>query len=108
VFTPPAGWTRSGAPHLLTLRPPRGRGRIRCYERLPSLRFLNLVAHVLSLDLGYEEVGRSPVHRAVTAEGEFAAWIELTGRQAGEPAPRCIAAILQDGRAARAGRTAPG
>src|SRR5262249_51095038 len=96
MITPPPSWKRAAGEHMLVLTPPRGDGRIRLYAQLAPRRFRGVVAEVLRLDPGFVASGPGEAQRAVTREGEYGAWLELSGTYAGRPARRWIGAVFLD------------
>jgi hypothetical protein len=96
MITPPPGWLRSAGANVVTLRPPEGGGHVRYHERLPPARFTSIVAELLAADPGFEVRELGTPARAVTTDGELAAWTTVGGVVDGNPAVRFIGAVFVD------------
>jgi hypothetical protein len=98
MIVPPAGWRQSFGANLLVLRPPDGGGRIRYYERLrPPRRLDAVLAYCLERDREYRLERVERPRRLITSEGEYAACLAATLRQAdGAAARRWVGAVFSD------------
>jgi len=81
---------------MTSLRPPSDDGFVRYYERRPVRRFKDLVLDLLAEDRDFDARSFTSPRRAMTTEGEVAAWIAVDGVFANERAARFIGAVYAD------------
>jgi hypothetical protein len=92
----PAGWTRHVGANLLTIYPPGGGARVRYHERTPPGTFSSVLRRVLGEDPHFRPAHLGTPLRAITAEGEYGAWVAIGGRRKGYECLRCVGAVLTD------------
>lgn len=91
----PAEWRQQFGVQLVTAYPPGGGGRFRYFDRLrPQPSFSSVLDMILATDGAFvvHEVGEP--QRIVTDEGEYGAWVQVTGRREGSRAVRYIGAVF--------------
>jgi hypothetical protein len=97
VITAPHGWVRHHGVHLVTLYPPEGGGRIRCYERVRPLRRMSeLVTFVVERDPAFRIAAVRDAAPLVTSEGEHGAWVRVVGTRDGAPSTRFVGAVFAE------------
>jgi hypothetical protein len=97
VITSPPGWTQHFGAHLVTLYPPEGGGRIRFYERIrPVLSFSALLERVLADDPEFRVSAVHEPREIITSEGEYGAWVRITGSRESGAATHFIGAVFTD------------
>jgi hypothetical protein len=97
LITPPQGWTQHHGEHLVTLYPPGGGARIRFYERLrPLMRFSRVIEAVLERDPLFRVSSLHDAQTVTTLEGEYGAWVRVSGTREGVAATRFIGAVFGD------------
>ncbi len=93
----PAEWRTAFGVGLVTAFPPDLGARFRWYERLvPQPTFSAIVERVLATDPDFRVHQIGDTVRAVTHEGEYAAWVPVGGRRQGADAVRYIGAVFVD------------
>jgi hypothetical protein len=97
VFLAPPDWIRHHGVHLLTMYPPGGGGRIRCYERIrPLQRLSQILGFVLERDPAFRKTGLRDVTTLQTSEGEHGAWVRVNGTRDEVPVARFVGAVFAD------------
>jgi len=97
VVTFPSDWRHAHGVDLVTAFPPDVGARFRWHERVtPQPTFSGVLARVLASDPDFRALGVEQTLRVVTHEGEYAAWVAVTGRRQGRPAERTIGAVFLD------------
>jgi hypothetical protein len=97
VIAPPPDWVRHIGAQLVSLYPPEGGGRIRCYERIRPARTLSqVVAFVVEQDPAFRLVALDAPARVLTTEGEHAGWVRVTGVRDDAPSVRFVGAVFTD------------
>lgn len=93
----PSGWPQIVGSNVVSVFPPDRGARIRYYERLaPQPSFAVIVARMLASDPLFEPIQIGDMHRLVSLEGEYGAWVAIDGRRDGSAAMKMIAALFLD------------
>jgi len=93
----PSEWPQSHGVDIVTTFPPELGARFRWYARqTPQAPFSAIVERVLASDPDFQVRGVGDSVRAITREGEYAAWVAVDGRRQGVEAVRYIGAVFLD------------
>ena len=93
----PSQWMTQFGVNLVTATPPEAGVSFRYYERLaPQPSFSSIVRRLLDEDPDFIVHNVGEMHRTVSNEGEYGAWLALTGTRQSAQAFRYIGAIFLD------------
>lgn len=91
----PSEWRSAFGVDLVTAFPADLGARFRWYERLiPQPSFSSVVERMIATDPDFRVHRIGDTVRAVTHEGEYAAWVSIDGRRQGTEAVRYIGAVF--------------
>jgi hypothetical protein len=92
----PPGWIHHHGVNLVTLYPDEGGGRLRYYERLPTMRMSEVVARVVADDPAFALTAAGACTPFLTLEGEHGLYVPLRGVRDGARVWRALAAVNTD------------